>query len=45
MLAHVVMNYDLKAEIEGVRPADAVSGLAISPNATAKVQFRKRIDL
>ncbi|KAF8149663.1 cytochrome P450 [Mycena galopus ATCC 62051] len=37
MLAHVVMNYDLKAEIEGMRPPDAVSGLAISPNATAKV--------
>ncbi|KAJ7745609.1 cytochrome P450 [Mycena olivaceomarginata] len=44
MLAHVVINYDLKAEVEGVRPRDSVFGLSITPNSTAKVQFQKRTD-
>ncbi|KAF8209559.1 cytochrome P450, partial [Mycena galopus ATCC 62051] len=45
MLAHVVINYDLKAEVEGVRPPDNSFGLTIAPNASAKVRFRKRTDL
>ncbi|KAF7346950.1 hypothetical protein MVEN_01447400 [Mycena venus] len=45
MLAHVVINYDLKAEVEGVRPPDNIFGLGISPNPSAKVRFRKRTDL
>lgn len=45
MLAHVVINYDLKAEVEGVRPANKSFGLAISPDASAKLRFRKRTDL
>jgi hypothetical protein len=42
MLAHMVINYDLKAEVEGVRPPDDIFGLAFAPNARAKVWFRKR---
>jgi len=42
MMAHLVINYDVKAEVEGVRPPDTVFGTRISPNATAKVYFRKR---
>lgn len=42
IMAHVVLTYDVKAEVEGVRPPDNVFGTRISPNATGKVQFRKR---
>jgi len=42
MMAHLVINYDVKAEVEGVRPPDTVFGTRISPNATGKVYFRKR---
>ncbi|KAJ6505843.1 cytochrome P450 [Mycena vitilis] len=42
MMAHLVINYDVKAEVEGVRPPDAVFGMRVSPNATGKVYFRKR---
>ncbi|KAJ7101571.1 cytochrome P450 [Mycena belliarum] len=42
MLAHTVMNYDIKAEVEGVRPPNKVYGSVITPNATGKVLFRKR---
>ncbi|KAF8209541.1 cytochrome P450 [Mycena galopus ATCC 62051] len=45
MLAHVVINHDLKAEVEGVRPPNNIFGLSIAPNASAKVRFRKRTDL
>ncbi|KAJ7041790.1 cytochrome P450 [Mycena alexandri] len=44
MLAHLVLNYDIKAEVEGVRPPDAVFGVRITPNPTGKVCFRKRMD-
>jgi len=42
MMAHLVMDYDVKAEVEGVRPADDVFGTRIAPNPTGKVQIRKR---
>ncbi|KAJ7237055.1 cytochrome P450 [Mycena haematopus] len=42
MLAHLVINYDIKAEVEGVRPPDIIFGTTISPNPTGKVYFRKR---
>ncbi|KAJ7888872.1 cytochrome P450 [Mycena olivaceomarginata] len=45
MLAHVVMNYDVAAEVEGVRPPDTCFNMSVTPNATAKVRFRKRADL
>jgi hypothetical protein len=38
----VVINYDVKAEVEGVRPPDDVFGTRISPNPVGRVQFRKR---
>ncbi|KAJ7876710.1 cytochrome P450 [Mycena olivaceomarginata] len=42
IMAHVVINYDVKAEVEGVRPPDDVFGTRISPNPVGRVQFRKR---
>jgi hypothetical protein len=45
MLAHVVMNYDVAAKVEGVRPPDTCFNMSVTPNATAKVRFRKRADL
>ncbi|KAF7369896.1 hypothetical protein MSAN_00619100 [Mycena sanguinolenta] len=44
MLAHLVINYDLRAEIEGVRPPDDVFGIDFVPNGRAKIWFRKRCD-
>ncbi|KAJ6505849.1 hypothetical protein C8R47DRAFT_967682, partial [Mycena vitilis] len=42
MMAHLVINYHVKAEVEGVRPPDVVFGTRITPSATGKVYFRKR---
>jgi hypothetical protein len=42
MLAHLVINYDVKAEVEGVRPPDPVFKISIGPSPTGKVFFRKR---
>lgn len=42
MLAHLVLNYDVKLETEGVRPADNWIGVARGPNRKAEVMFRKR---
>ncbi|KAJ7509510.1 cytochrome P450, partial [Mycena galericulata] len=42
MLAHLVMNYDVRTEVEGVRPPDDVFGVVVVPNRKAKVWFRKR---
>ncbi|KAJ7736224.1 cytochrome P450 [Mycena maculata] len=42
MLAHLVINYDLRAEMEGVRPPDDVFGPIVLPNRKAKVGFKKR---
>jgi cytochrome P450 len=42
MLAHVVLNYDLKLENEGVRPPNKVIVTNYLPNPTAEVLFRKR---
>jgi hypothetical protein len=42
MLAHLVVYYDLRAEIEGVRPPDDVFGIVIVPNRRGKLWFRKR---
>ncbi|KAJ7767232.1 cytochrome P450 [Mycena metata] len=44
MMAHLVVNYDIRAEVEGVRPLDAVFGTRITPNPAGKVYFRKRMD-
>ncbi|KAJ6624416.1 cytochrome P450 [Mycena sp. CBHHK59/15] len=42
MMAHVVLNYDMKAEVEGVRPPNDDFGTAASPSRTGRVSFRKR---
>ena len=42
MMAHIVMNYDVKFEHEGVRPPNKWYGLSLGPDPTAKVLFRKR---
>ncbi|KAJ7195018.1 cytochrome P450 [Mycena rebaudengoi] len=46
MLAHVVMNYDVKLDesAAGVRPPSLIIGFAQMPNTTAKVYFRKRAE-
>ncbi|KAJ6511683.1 cytochrome P450 [Mycena vulgaris] len=42
MLAHLVVNYDVRAEMEGIRPPDDVFGIVVVPNRRAKIWFRKR---
>ncbi|KAJ7168739.1 cytochrome P450, partial [Mycena filopes] len=46
MLAHLVLNYDVKAEVEGTRPKDIVSfnsyNSSVTPNPAGKVCIRKR---
>ncbi|KAF7792531.1 hypothetical protein EIP86_003572 [Pleurotus ostreatoroseus] len=42
MLAHVIMNYDVKFENEGVRPRNKWFGMSLVPDPTARVLFRKR---
>ena len=42
MLAHVVTTYDVKLEIEGVRPSDMWVMTTCVPNPNANVLFRKR---
>ncbi|KAJ6585812.1 cytochrome P450 [Mycena capillaripes] len=44
LLAHVVMNYDLRAETEGVRPPDFAFGLVVLPSLQGKMFLRKRVD-
>jgi hypothetical protein len=41
-LAHVVLNYDIKLENEGIRPTDMWIDGSLVPNQTAEVMFRKR---
>lgn len=42
MLAHVILNYDIKTEVDGVRPKNLEIGPELLPNPTAPVLFRKR---
>ena len=42
MMAFIPVNYDLKPEHDGVRPESVYHGLAVYPNETAKVLFKKR---
>ncbi|KAF7792532.1 hypothetical protein EIP86_003573 [Pleurotus ostreatoroseus] len=42
MMAHIVMNYDVKFEDEGVRPPNMWFGINVIPDPRAKVMFRKR---
>ncbi|KAJ7153685.1 cytochrome P450 [Mycena filopes] len=44
MLAHLVLNYDVKAEVEGMRPKDMVSfNSSVAPNPVGRVCIRKRV--
>ena len=45
MLAHTVMTYDVKMEIEGVRPQDMWFMDTCVPNSNANVLFRKRANM
>ncbi|KAJ7730228.1 cytochrome P450 [Mycena maculata] len=42
MLAHVLLTYDVKAEVEGVRPPDYTTGMIAMPNPQAGIWIRKR---
>jgi cytochrome P450 len=42
LLVHVVLNYDVKLETEGVRPPNRWFGLTALPHPTAVIMFRKR---
>ena len=45
MFAHIVMTYDVKLEIEGVRPPDMWVMTSCVPNPNANVLFRKRANI
>ena len=42
MLAYVLVHYDVRPEHDGVRPPNVCNGLTVSPDAHARVLFRKR---
>ncbi|CAK5282130.1 unnamed protein product [Mycena citricolor] len=42
MLAHILINYDIKAEVPGVRPANDDHGMISAPNGSAGIFIRKR---
>jgi len=42
ILAHLVLNYDIKMENEGIIPNRIWRGFTIIPNPTAKILFKKR---
>jgi hypothetical protein len=42
MMAHLLMHYDIRAEVEGVRPKNLHLADTIMPNGEAKIMFRKR---
>jgi cytochrome P450 len=45
MFAHIVTTYDVKLEIEGVRPPDMWVKTSCVPNPKANVLFRKRANI
>ncbi|EJD07489.1 cytochrome P450 [Fomitiporia mediterranea MF3/22] len=44
MMAYLILNYDVKTEVEGVRPENVYHRARLSPNPKAKVLFKKRTD-
>jgi hypothetical protein len=42
MLVYLILHYDIRTEVEGVRPQDMKIRSAIMPNMQARVLFRKR---
>ncbi|EJD07461.1 cytochrome P450 [Fomitiporia mediterranea MF3/22] len=45
MMAYLILNYDVKAEVEGVRPENEYYRNQLSPNSKAKILLRKRTDV
>ncbi|KIJ65009.1 hypothetical protein HYDPIDRAFT_187429 [Hydnomerulius pinastri MD-312] len=41
MMAHLVLNYDMKLEKEGVKPPDQWFQMNCSPNRTAEIMFKR----
>ena len=42
MMAYLILNYDIKAELEGVRPPNVYHAIRVVPNPKAKVLLKKR---
>ncbi|KAJ7445896.1 cytochrome P450 [Mycena latifolia] len=42
-LAHILINYDVKAEVKGVRPPDHWFGVLRVPNSRGKIMVRRRV--
>ena len=42
MMAHLLLEYDIKAEVDGVRPENVYEYTRLAPNREAKVLFKKR---
>ncbi|KAJ7506206.1 cytochrome P450 [Mycena galericulata] len=42
MLAHILINYDVKAEVDGLRPPDQFFGMQRMPNSQGKIFVRRR---
>ncbi|KAJ7086865.1 cytochrome P450 [Mycena belliarum] len=43
MFAHMLINYDVKAEVEGVRPPDLFFGEIRMPSSKGRIMIRKRV--
>jgi hypothetical protein len=42
MMAYLLLNYDVRTEVEGVRPQNMCIGTSILPDMRANVLFKKR---
>lgn len=42
MMAYILLTYDVKTEVEGVRPENVYMGTRFSPNPKAKILFKAR---
>ncbi|KAJ7919316.1 cytochrome P450, partial [Mycena leptocephala] len=42
MMGHILINYDVKAQIEGVRPINFPFGIFVLPNPKGKIWIRRR---
>ena len=42
LLAYVLVNYDIKFERPGVRPANVHTAFSVRPDPDARILFRKR---
>ncbi|EJC98410.1 cytochrome P450, partial [Fomitiporia mediterranea MF3/22] len=44
MMAYLILNYDVKAEVDGARPENIYHRSLLIPNPTAKILLKKRTD-